>query len=273
MPHSISLALSTLYLAVMFATMLLSRLFHHLVKEKIFPRFLRLYGSYTALTDTEMKTIGTDHLINMMIHAFHTIHLSVISFIVVMIWYDSREQNFFTVAPPIILCTFYMHELNVKALSIDIIVHHCSYPTILLLSFYYEMTILIDVYDIILFGHVFHFVPYLMYKLKFDPNLVYKVSKVSIWIYFVVNVIGYTAISLFIFLTNWDFFIVHHIFIGLLFAVAFAAMSILQYYFWFDILKHTKKLQAVVQAASESNFTDNCHKPDEENQLGTATLD
>ena len=146
----------------------------------------------------------SDHLTDIIIHSTHLTWISVLSLFIVITEYGPRTHNFLTIFPTLFLCTFYVHELNIRRMTNDIKLHHVSFIIIFIMTLHGETSVVFDVFNIIEFGHLFHFVPYIMYKRDYRLSTVLTASNIACVGFFLVRILGFLAIGLFAAYSNWE---------------------------------------------------------------------
>jgi hypothetical protein len=147
---------------------------------------------------------GADHLANIFIHCFHTGWVSLYSLVVVVLEYGSGTHTLVTVFPTLFLCTFYMHELNVRRMTNDIRIHHLAFILTFLLTLIDGTSVAFCAFNVLEFGHIFHFVPYLLHKTGAEPARVLRASNVAAVAFPLVRVVGFLVVSAFVTVSNWD---------------------------------------------------------------------
>jgi len=187
--------------------------------------------------------IDSDHLTDVVIHSVHVIWVSVFSCFVVIAEYKLRTHNFLTIFPTLFLATFYMHELNVRRMTNDVKLHHVSYIIIFILTLYDKMSVVFAVFNMIEFGHVFHFMPYIMYKCNYRLPLVLAVSNIACVGFFLVRIIAFIIVVIFVAYSNWSLIMNYSLpkmlavfsLIGTLFA--------LQIWMYMDVYRSRRKIR------------------------------
>lgn len=146
----------------------------------------------------------SDHLANIVVHSLHITWVSALSLGIVLMEYDARAHNALVVFPTLFLTTFYMHELNVRRMTTDIRLHHAAFVAIFLMALHDKMVILFNCFNVIEFGHLFHFIPYIMYRLGAPLRSVVRAADVSVIGFALVRIVAFLGIALFVAATNWD---------------------------------------------------------------------
>eukprot|EP01084_Bolivina_argentea_P282836 484244_1 len=220
-------------------------IFHHSIHQK-----LKHY--VTSKIDFELKNV--DHVIDIMIHTIHTVWISVISLIIVLVFYGSRTDNYITIFPSLFLSSFYVTEFYVRNIRNDILVHHIVYIIMFSISLMLNKTIIFDCFNIIEFGHMFHFIPYLLYKFHYDiKQIVYKWNNIGIFGFFVIRIMLFVGVVVFTGLTNTDVFDTHPILlVCIIFGVAI--LLILQFWMWRDVIISRNVILRKIQQSIESKM-------------------
>jgi len=146
----------------------------------------------------------SDHLANIVVHSLHITWVSALSLGIVLMEYDARTHSALVVFPTLFLTTFYMHELNLRRMTTDISLHHAAFVAIFLMALHDNMVILFNCFNVIEFGHLFHFIPYIMYRRGAPLSSVLRAANVSVIGFAIVRIVAFLGIALFVAATNWD---------------------------------------------------------------------
>eukprot|EP01083_Nonionella_stella_P314716 1134822_1 len=178
---------------------------------------------------------------NRYLNPYGSYHLDLhpIVIIIVIIYYNQRASNYWTIFPSLFLSSFYVSEFYVRSMTNDILLHHFLYLALYITAFAQRTTIIFDCFNIIEFGHIFHFIPYLLYKFGCSLNIVYVWNIVGVILFFCVRVIGFVLVICFTAFTN-RYVLRSSVFVLTVIVVGVSVLFLLQLWMWRDVIKATK---------------------------------
>jgi hypothetical protein len=214
--------------------------------------FALLFFNAAAHSVVKTKLGISDRLTAIIIHSVHVAWISGLSLVIVLNDYAPRTHNFLTIFPTLFLCTYYVHELNIRRMTNDIKIHHVLFIAIFISTLVDKMSVVFDVFNIIEFGHLFHFVPYIMYKRGYRLPRVLAASNVATVGFFAVRIVGFLGIGLFVAWSNWGLIASYSLPRQISVFVLVGGLFLLQFWMYRDVVQSRNKVREKLEGVAEA---------------------